>query len=113
MYTFDMCVIDPGFTPEENFYFLLNKALRRREAAFIRDGSAYMYYLMRCLESLPPYTGTWLWRGISAVGRDRVVQVSSVHLRQVNLMALSQREILLCANKAESSADSQGLIYTF
>jgi hypothetical protein len=95
MYTFDMSIIDAGFLPEENFYFLLNNAMRCREEAFIRDGSAYMYYLMRCLESLPAYTGDWLWRGISAQGRDRMVQEASVHLRQVIPMRKDREQHIL------------------
>jgi hypothetical protein len=85
MYTFDICLINSGCTPEDNFYFLLNNALRRRESAFIKEGGDYMYYLMVGLESLPAYTGEaggWLWRGISAEGRDRLEQECTL-MRQV------------------------------
>jgi hypothetical protein len=86
MYTFDICLINTGCAPEDNFYFLLNNALRRRDPAFMKEGRAYMYYLMLGLESLPAYSGEaggWLWRGISAEGHDRVVQEYTPLMRQV------------------------------
>ncbi len=85
MYTFDISLLTPESKPEDNFYHRLNSALRRRDPAFLSEGSAYMYYLMRGLESLPPYTGEvggWLWRGVSAEGRDMVVQEYTL-MRQV------------------------------
>ncbi len=87
MYTFDLSLITPDCMPEDNFYHRLNNALRRRDPAFLREGRAYMYYLMKGLESLPAYsvdTGSWLWRGVSAEGRNRVVE-HYTEMRQVHL----------------------------
>jgi hypothetical protein len=85
MYTLDLCIITPSSLPEDNFYHLLNRALRRRDPNFLREGRNYMYYLMRGLEALPAYTseaGGWLWRGVSATGRQRVVKEYTL-MRQV------------------------------
>jgi hypothetical protein len=85
MYTFDLSLITLESSPENNFYHLLNQALRRRDPAFLREGSAYMYYLLKGLEALPAYTldtGSWLWRGVSAEGRNRVVE-QYTEMRQV------------------------------
>jgi hypothetical protein len=85
MYTFDLSLITLESSPENNFYHRLNQALRRRDPAFLREGSAYMYYLLKGLEALPAYTlnsGCWLWRGVSAEGRNRVVE-HYTEMRQV------------------------------
>ena len=42
--------------------------LRERDAAKMAKCGAYLYYLMKGLESLPPFVcdaGTYLWRGVS------------------------------------------------
>jgi hypothetical protein len=76
MYTFDLSLVALGHSPEDNFYHRLNCSLRCRDPAFLREGREYMHYLMEGLKSFPAYTPEedgWLWRGVSAEGRDRVV----------------------------------------
>jgi hypothetical protein len=97
MYTFDLSLITIDALPEENFYHRLNHALRLRDPAFLQEGKAYLHYLMKGLESLPSYTwaeGGWLWRGVSAEGRDRVVE-QYTEMRQV-CCSISMRAV--CCN---------------
>jgi hypothetical protein len=89
MYTFDLNLIIPDSKPEDNFYHRLNIALRRREPSLMREGRAYMFYLMRGLESLPAFRftgealeGGYIWRGVNEQGRNRVLQEYTL-MRQV------------------------------
>lgn len=100
MYTFDLSLITTNFAKGDNFYFRLNVALRRRDPSFLREGQAYMYYLMHGLESLPAFKfsgkeGNYLWRGVNSNGRDRVVQEYSL-MRQVQIHRLQEICDLSC-----------------
>merc|ERR1712070_442078 len=71
MYTFDLCLISPYKTREQNFYYALNVHLRQRSPEFLRDAHGYLYYLMTGLGRLPAYVGDFLYRGIDASGAVR------------------------------------------
>jgi len=77
-----MCTLGPDLddhtkSPKDNFYFLLNDALLRRDAV-VKDrgeGRDFMYYLMKGLEALPPFSNeSTVWRGVSAEGAVEVLQ---------------------------------------
>lgn len=71
MYTFDLGCIDNTAPREDNFYYVLNVYLRKRDAKFLRGCHGYLYFLMTGLYSLPPFLAEFLYRGIDALGAIR------------------------------------------
>mmetsp|Transcript_30984 Transcript_30984/g.83182 ORF Transcript_30984/g.83182 Transcript_30984/m.83182 type:complete len:292 (-) Transcript_30984:456-1331(-) len=80
-----MCTLRPDLddhtkSPDDNFFFKLNDALRRQLEVVQRHdgvGRDFMYFLMKGLEDLPPFSNSGaesiVWRGVSAEGAVKVL----------------------------------------
>jgi hypothetical protein len=106
MFTFDTCLIKTDSVRERNFYFILNRELRKREPKFLKEAHGYLYYLMTGLSRLPP-VALVVYRGIDAEKADDAKQAFKVGQRlQWSSFSSTTKDV----NQAKHFAMAGGLI---
>ena len=63
-YTLDVSQYAIGAPPEENYFLVLNEALRRRDPLVLRQLVGYLHYFLLALQDLPKEPEADFYRGI-------------------------------------------------